>query len=467
MELKIGNPKLKEAIRTICESVRRAGGRAFCVGGAVRDCLMGRQSEELDIEVYGLEPSQLERILGSRFEILHVGRTFGVLKIRGLPIDVSLPRLESKTGPGHRGFEITARPELSYEEAASRRDFTVNAMAFDPLTGELIDPFGGMKDIQARVLRHTSEKFIEDPLRVLRAMQFAARFDFEVAPETTAVCRRIQREGLPRERIFEEWRKLICQGIRPSRGLSFLKDCGWIRYWPELEALIGCPQDPEWHPEGDVWVHTLYSMDAFAAEKTGDSGEDLVVGFAVLCHDFGKPFTTRFERGKIRSAGHDTAGEAPTRSFLARMTDQRRLADEVVTLVIHHMRPQQLFRAGAGETAVRRLARRVGRIDRLVRVARADWEGRPGLEKGEFIAGRWLLQRAHELQVQDSAPEPLVKGRHLIGLGLKPGPHFRPILDECYEAQLDGKFKTLEEGILYAEKIIERDGIERDAGGTR
>lgn len=444
----------------ICEATRAAGGRALLVGGCVRDCALGTPARDLDIEVYGLPPERLAEILAARFAIDLVGQAFGVIKIHSLPIDVSIPRRESKTGLGHRGFEINSDPWMTPEAAASRRDFTINAVALDPLDGDVIDPYGGLLDLQRGILRHTSEKFAEDPLRVLRGMQFAARFKLVVAPETVSLCRSIELEGLASERIFEEWRKLILHGVLPSRGLQFLRDCGWVRHFRELEDLIGCPQDPEWHPEGDVWTHTLHCMDAFTSERTGSEWEDLVVGFSVLCHDLGKPSTTKFEDGKIRSKGHEEAGEGPTRSFLGRLTTQKALADQVVPLVCTHLRPRELFDVGAGDGAIKRLARRVGRIDRLVRVAKADHMGRPPMQLDSFPAGEWLLERARALAVEETRPEPLVMGRHLTRLGFTPGPHFGPILEACHEAQIEGKFSTLEEGIEYARRIyLESSGL--------
>ena len=264
-------------------------------------------------------------------------------------------------------------------------------------------------------------------------------------------------EGLAAERIFEEWEKLILRGRTPSRGLGFLHECGWIRHFPELEALAGCPQDEEWHPEGDVWTHTLWVMDAFANERIDDEWEDLVVGFACLCHDLGKPHTTTFDDdGRIRTLGHEKSGVEPTRNLLGRMTNQATLIEAVESLVTRHMRPTDLFKSEASDAAVRRLARRVGRIDRLVRVARADQQGRAGDRSAEFPAGDWLLERAASLDVVDSGPKPIVKGRHLIEFGLDPGPHFGPILDACFEAQLDGVFSALEDGRDFAERLISR-----------
>jgi len=444
------------AIREICRMVAESGGQGILVGGCVRDAILGIAPKDADIEVYGLEPEQVERLLSAKFKIVAVGRAFGVLKIHGVPIDVSLPRRESKSGLGHKGFLVNSDPMMEYREAAARRDFTVNSMGFDPLKNEVIDPYGGRRDINARLLRHTSAQFSEDPLRVLRAMQFAARFDFEVAPETVALCRKIEPEGLPRERIFEEWSKLILKGVRPSRGLAFLRDCGWIRYYPELEAMIGCRQDPDWHPEGDVWVHTLHCMDAFAAERVGDEWEDLVVGLAVLCHDLGKPSTTEDDDGRIRSKGHEQAGEAPTRSFLARMTDQSDLIEAVVPHVVNHLRPQELHECNASDSAIRRLARKVGRIDRLVRVSRADQMGRPPKPFTGFPAGDWLLERAGALAVVYSTPPMIVMGRHLLEMGLTPGPSVGEVLSVCYEAQLEGKFTTLDEGLEFARTLLKK-----------
>lgn len=445
-------------VQAICGDVHAVGGHALLVGGCVRDALLGLESKDIDIEVYGVAPDRLLHLLSERYAIDLVGQAFGVVKIHGLPIDVSLPRRESKTGLGHKGFEVHSDPTMTPEEAALRRDFTVNSMAYDPLNQELIDPFNGRGDLADRVLRHTSAKFAEDPLRILRGMQFAARFDMEVAPETVAVSRTLEPEGLPRERIFDEWQKLVLKGVRPSRGLTFLHDCGWIRHFPELHALVGCEQDPEWHPEGDVWTHTLHCMDAFAAERIGDEWENLVVGFAVLCHDLGKPATTVFERGRWRSPGHEEAGEAPTRAFLGRMTTQRDLIDQVVPLVVHHLRPKLLHQAGSSDAAVRRLATKV-RIDRLVRVSRADGQGRPPRPFDDSPHGAWLLERAQALRVETAQPTPLVMGRHLLELGVEEGPHLGRILKACYTAQLNGDIATIEEGIALAVRLSKQDEI--------
>ena len=321
---------MDEAVLEIARIVRAEGGRAFLVGGCVRDALMSKSEvKDFDIEVFGLSPEVLRKVLERRFKLDLVGLSFGVLKIHGHDIDVSLPRRESKQGTGHRGFLIDSDPMMSVKEAAARRDFTVNAIYRDPLTGEYEDPWGGRADLEDGVLRHVSEKFADDPLRVLRGVQFIARFGLRPDPSTVGICRRMSIENLPPERLMEELRKFLLKGVRMSKGMDFLRQTGWVCYFPELKRLIGCKQDPEWHPEGDVWNHTCCCLDAFAAERyrCSDDHENLVVGLAVLCHDFGKPLCSRYDRkkGRIRSLGHDVQGVEPTMSFLRRITNEERI----------------------------------------------------------------------------------------------------------------------------------------------
>ncbi len=454
LEFRPADPRTLEIGLDLCRAVREAGGRAHFVGGCVRDALLDRPSADYDIEVFGLEPRALSSLIAGRWRVDLVGEAFGVIKLRDAPIDVALPRRESKRGLGHRGFEVHSDPHLSVHGAGLRRDFTCNAIAYDPLEQRLIDPLDGKSDLERGILRATSERFLDDPLRVLRGAQLSARFELEADQETLDLCSRVGLEGLPSERIGGEWEKLFLLGRRPSVGLSLLQRCGWLQYFPELEALDGCPQDPEWHPEGDVLVHTGLVLDAFAEERVGDREEDLVVGAACLCHDLGKPRTTVHERGRWRSPGHEQAGVEPTRSLLRRLGFPERWVESVVPLVAHHLKPFQLYDARAGDSAIRRLARRVGRIDRLVRLARADARGR-GPRSGERTAEcDWLLERARALEVEAGRPRPLIMGRHLVARGLEPGPHFREILDGCYEKQLDGVIVDRESAERYLDEQV-------------
>lgn len=443
--------KSKRACEFLAREARAAGGRAYCVGGCVRDALLGVEPKDVDVEIYGLEAEKIERILSKKFRFEIVGKSFGVWILKGLDIDVSMPRTERKTGAGHKAFEIVGDPFLTPKEACARRDFTINAILYDILSGDIIDEFGGMGDLKNKILRHTSERFSEDPLRVLRAMQFAARFNLDVAPETVELCSKIEMENLPEERIFEEWKKLILKGVEISRGLFFLRDCGWVKYFRELADMAGCPQDPRWHPEGDVYVHTAHCMDSFAKKRVGDDREDLIVGLAVLCHDMGKPkCTTIGDDGAIHSYGHDVIGGKVARKFLEHLTREKSIVEEVVPLVERHMAVLDLWRSNAGDGAIRRLAGKVKRIDRLVRLDDADRNGRPPIEPEDSPQGLWIMQRAEALAIKDSAPKPILLGRHLIELDLAPSVKFKDILNAAYEAQLDGAFFDVEHAVKYA-----------------
>ncbi len=451
----------RDAAIEAARRIRAAGGRALLVGGCVRDELLGGRPKDFDLEVYGLPPDRLQAVLGAAFEMDFVGQSFGVVKLHHFDVDVALPRRETKLGEGHRAFEMACDPFLPIAEAASRRDFTVNAIYCDPLSGEVIDPWHGREDLARKRLRHVSEHFREDPLRVLRGMQFVARFGLTAAPATIAICREMTPENLPCERLFDEWSKLLTKGVSISGGLDFLRDVGWVRYYPELERLIGCEQDPVWHPEGDVWNHTCHCLDAFARQRPvgGSSDEDLIVGLAVLCHDFGKPATTVYDpvRRRIRSLGHDEAGVEPTRQFLRRLTTEERILKEVPPLVQLHMRPFAMWKAKSGESAIRRLAAQVVRIDRLLRVAAADEAGRPPFPVS-LEPLRWLAAEAERLRVKDAAPKPIILGRDLIAAGLKPGVAFGGIIRACFEAQLDGAFTDHEGGFAFLTDLLKRRG---------
>ncbi len=447
-------------LQRLVDVVAAAGGRPVAVGGCVRDWLLGHVPKDIDVEVFGLALDPLESALQVAGFVVHaVGRSFGVLKVdvrdaAGITrsFDVALPRSESKSGRGHRGFVVASDPQMTFAEAAARRDFTLNAMGVDLLQDTLLDPWSGHRDLQAGVLRHVSDAFDEDPLRVLRAAQFAARFGLHLDRDTLARCQKLQGElsSLPAERLGEELRKLLVKGVWPSLGLQLWRATGVIdALFPELRALIGCPQEPEWHPEGDVWTHTLMVVDEAARiciDEGIDDDERFIIVLAALCHDLGKPATTELVDGRIRSRDHERQGEPPTRSFCARLAVAHDVVDAVVACVREHLKPFQLWRerasmTGGGDGAIRRLALRVP-IVRVVRVARADHRGRttPDALVDDDPASPWLLARAAALAVQDRAPRPLLLGRHLQERGLHPGKEFGVLLKEAFDAQLEGVF---------------------------
>ena len=430
----------------IGEALARAGATPVLVGGAVRDGLLGVPVKDLDIEVFGLDLPRLEAELRSFGKVLAVGRAFGVLRIGGLDVDFSLPRRDSKTAAGHRGFDVELDPSLPFPEAARRRDLTVNSMGVDLRTGALLDPHGGQRDLAAGMLRATDPNlFGEDPLRGLRVAQFCARLEMQATPELIALCSALDLSELPGERLWGEFRKLLCKSARPSLGLSFLRDARLLRFFPELAALVDVPQDPTWHPEGDVWLHTLMVIDCAAALRDAspdDSGiEPEVLMFGALCHDLGKPSTTEEIDGRVRSRGHERAGAEPTLTFLDRLRASNELKAKVAALVQHHLAPALYVKNGAKARGYRKLARELEAVGltlrSLERVARADHLGRTTDDalRGEFAAGDEFLRRAEELLIEDRAPRDVVRGRHLIARGLAPAPHFGEILARCRDLQ--------------------------------
>ncbi len=453
---------LSPTIRDFAETIRGAGGRALLVGGFVRDRLLGRESKDYDFEVYGLEMDELERVLSRFGEVITVGRAFGVLRVKGFDIDFSVPRKDNKIGKLHTDFRCEFDPHMSFDEAARRRDLTINSIGWNPLTGEYLDPYRGREDLAHGRLRATDRAtFEEDPLRAVRVAQFRARFELEPDPELVALCREADLDDLSGERLWDEFKKLLLKSRRPSLGFEFLREAELLRFFPELEALDGCEQDAIWHPEGDVWVHTLMVLDEAAALRIGDEEEDLVLMFGALCHDFGKPATTFVDDdGRVRSPNHEAVGEAPTREFMARMRAPHRLTDRVVALVVYHLAPAMLPRQGATPRAYRRLARKLGEadvsIELLARVARADHFGRhtPDALARENPSGEAFLERARELAVEAKPDPDVVLGRHLIERGLKPGRHFRPILDRCREIQDETGLREVEAILeLYAREF--------------
>ena len=451
-------PMNVETATAIARRVRDAGGRALVVGGWVRDKLMGRPSKDLDLEVYGLSADRLKALLGAFGSVNTVGESFTVYKVAG--VDVALPRRESKTGRGHRAFEVSGDPYLSFEDAARRRDFTVNAIAWDPLTNEYIDPFEGQEDLAARVLRAVDARtFGDDSLRVLRAVQFAARFEFRLDDATRDLCRQIELDDLPAERIWGEIEKLLVMPARPSIGFELALDLLVVdRLFPEIKALVGCPQEPDWHPEGDVWVHTLMVIDQARTRIDDlDRARQIVIMLGAVCHDLGKPPTTAFSDGRIRSMDHEQAGVAPATAVLDRLNihtiDGYNVRRQILGIVAHHLKPG-MFRQSptpVSDGAFRRLAQKVD-LELLARVAKSDCLGRTG--GFDCSAMDWFLERARDLGVQHAPPEPLVKGRHLLALGLTPGPRVGTVLKQIYERQLDGSIATVEDGLAVAKEIL-------------
>ena len=454
------------SLEAILRSLDAAGLRPLLVGGAVRDALLGLEPKDFDVEVYGTSYDRLADFLVPYGRVDLVGKSFGVVKLSAetATVDFSIPRRESKIGPHHRGFQATFDESITPREAASRRDFTINAIAFDPIRGQVLDFFGGQEDLKNHVLRATSAAFSEDPLRVLRGMQFACRFDLTVEPATAEMCRSIAVEysSLARERVAEEFMKWT-GAKHPGRVLEYLTTTGWIAHFPEIGGLAGVPQDPGWHPEGDVGTHTMLVVDAAARigareHLTGD--DRAVLLFAALCHDFAKPATTQLRErdGKPRwtSWGHEAAGGPMARSFLERIGIKSAIVDQVVPIVEHHLASSSIGR-DPSPRAVRRLAMHLApaSISQLLLVIEADHSGRaplpPGLPEGAMRIRDMAVAQAVEHEPQP----PFILGRHVLPyFENRPGKHIGEVTAAALEAQADGAFSTQEEALEWLERHI-------------
>ncbi len=452
--------KLPKILQTISKELHSKHAKTIVVGGSVRDHFLEIDIKDYDIEVCGLNSIvELEEVLGEYGSVNLVGKSFGVLKFQHEceEYDFSFPRTESKVGVGHRGFDVEVDGNLDFKTAAKRRDFTVNALGYDIEEKAFIDPFGGLDDIKQKQLRHIDDKtFIEDPLRVYRAVQFCARFDFTLSLETKMLCREMVEQGmlaeLPKERIYTEWKKLLLKAPKPSLGFELMRELGILElYFPELYALIGVPQSPKWHPEGDVWVHTMMTVDEMVRLRTKDEKYNLKMMFAILCHDLGKAVSTTVDdEGNIRSIGHEKTGLVLTKTLMYRLMDEHDFIESLLPLVEHHLKPSQFYAAKSGSKAIRKLATKVN-IETLVVVAKADFLGRTTEEAltRDYKAGEWLLQKAAKLKVKSKPLERLLQGRDLIDLGFEPSPQFKVIIDEVYALQLEGSVSSKEEALAY------------------
>ena len=437
---------MNEMFRKAIDEITKKGGRPYMVGGAVRDVLLRIKSKDLDVEVFGITADELIEALCRVGKPNIDDRKFGVIRLDcGLDeaVEFSLPR---KDNVGERGFGGIF-PDLRPWEAALRRDFTFNSMSRSLISGNLVDTLAGQDDLEDKIIRHCDARFFsQDPLRAIRGFRFAGLLNATVAPETAPIIRELVPavKELTGDAMWSEFEKWAKRSIKPSMGLRFMVDTGLIEVFSEIEALIGCPQDPEWHPEGDVFQHTCHVVDAAA-------GQGVVVVLAALCHDFGKPETTvENEDGRWISPKHAAAGEGPTRRFLDRIGAPKKVTEQVVALVKDHM-----VHVGGGEITKRQARRLLVRLgdasaDDLFKVIDADSSGRPPLLRG-------IPLRAWELSILcdevDNEVKPIIMGRHLVKMGITPGPHFGPILSQVFEAQLDGKFDTLEGGVTLLKSV--------------
>jgi tRNA nucleotidyltransferase (CCA-adding enzyme) len=448
---------LPSILEEILIDLQKIGSTPILVGGSVRDHFLNIPVKDYDVEIFGIDCFEtIEKCLQKYGPVKLVGKSFGVLtlSVNDYDFDFALPRTEKKVGNTHQDFEITTNAKLSFKEAALRRDFTINAIGYDFSQKEFLDPFDGIKDLKNKTIKHINDKtFIEDSLRVYRAVGFASRFNFKLEEKTKELCKQIvlsnELEYLPKERIYEEFKKLFLKSLKPSIAFELMRELGILKYFSELEVLINCIQDKEYHPEGDVWIHTMMCIDEMARilkeENIEDEYKKLYLFYAILCHDLGKPFCTQEINGKITSHKHESLGIEPTISFLSKLTNEKKFIEIVCTLVKNHLAPFQLYLADSSLKAIKRLSLKVN-IEDLCLVCLADCLGRTILDKEKCPkVTSWLLEKAKELNIQNKAIEPLIQGRDLIALGFKPSKEFKEILEFAFDLQLD---ENLEKELL-------------------
>jgi len=483
--------ELPETLQKIFSWFESEGLSALIVGGAVRDRFIGKEPKDIDIEVHGTNYEKLSKTLSQFGRVDVVGKSFGIIKItdsEGNDYDFSIPRRESKTGVGHRGFNVEFDESITPKEAAARRDFTINALAYDPIKKQVHDYFGGVEDIKNKVLKATSPAFAEDPLRVLRGMQFAGRFGFSLDPETADISRDLMEEysHLARERVSGEWMKMFTKSNHPGKSLEYLVASGWINLYPEIDAFINndvqedllqemnyveypqlkgkeIKQEPEWHPEGGVMIHTIYVLEAAAkiADEQGLSGDDrAVILMAGLCHDLGKATHTAIEDKngvpRVTSKGHEAASVPLSEKFLQSIGIKNDLIKRVLPLVGNHMQHIS-YDSGSKKGNVRQIAERLfpATIKELELMIRSDMGGRPPLPGGLPELAEKMIEDAKGEGVFEGKVTDLIMGRDIIDL-VPSGQ--RMLIGEALklvrQKQLEGSVKDSEGALIVAENYI-------------
>ena len=413
----------------IAQEVSAVGGRAYFVGGYVRDSILKKENKDIDLEIHGVTEPLLLEILQKLGQPITMGKSFGVFNLRGFDLDIAMPC----------GKDRQADPFLGTKQAAMRRDLTINAMMQDVLTGEVLDYFGGKHDLGEGVIRHVDDAtFAEDPLRVLRVAQFAARFGFCVAEETLTLCRKLSLKDLPRERVWAETEKALLKSEKPSVYFETLQKMEQLDVWfPELKELIGIEQNPVYHPEGDVWTHTMMVLDA-AATLRCQAADPLGLMTAAVCHDLGKITATVEIDGVLHAYDHENQGMAIAGRFLRRLTAERKLHSYVANMVRLHMRPNVAARQKSGVKSMCKLFDQSILPEDLLLLAKADHLGK--LHSEDYEETERFLQK-HLAVFHERMARPYVMGADLLQAGFTPGEKFKEALDYAHKLRLAGVSK--------------------------
>lgn len=433
-----------EAAKKIASDISKLNGKMYFVGGYVRDKLLGIQSKDIDVEVYNIEPDTLKKVLSKYGYVNEFGASFGIFKISGINIDFAMPRKERNLGSGHKDFKIDVDPYMSEYDASKRRDFAMNALMQDVLTDKIIDNFGGIDDINKKVISHIDDKtFVEDSLRALRACEFAARFNFRIADRTILLCKSIDYSNIPKERVFLELEKALLKSDRPSIFFESARKMNLLaRFFNPMQKLIGLNQNPKYHPEGDVYTHTMMVLDQ-AAKLKSKSNYPIALMLSAICHDLGKITTTKVIDSKITSYGHENELYL-TDMFLKNLTDNNDLIKSVKILVKNHMRPNSLVDSKTTDKAIRRLivdcSSKLVNINDVLLLAKADRLGiaTPTDHIDDQKIDDWWKLKLEKVNASKPKIKPLVTGDDLIKLGFKPNKKFKEILNYAFSLQING-----------------------------
>lgn len=442
-----------EIAKKIAEDVHKEGGSVYYVGGYVRDKIINKTNKDIDIEVHGISPGKLESILDRLGERTAIGESFGIYGLKGYSVDIAMPRKEKVRGRGHKDFDVSVDPYIGTMEAAKRRDFTINSLMQDVLTEKIIDHYEGLDDLKNGIIRHVnSESFVEDQLRVLRAAQFAARFNFSVDKETIELCRCMSLNDLPKERIMGEIEKALLKSERPSIFFETLREMDQLDTWfPELKSLIDVPQNSTYHAEKDVWEHTMMVLDQSAKHKD-EVSNPLYFMMSALSHDLGKPMTTKIEENKITSIGHEVTGKEIAEQFISRLSNEKKLLEYTSNMTELHMSPLVLSQSNASYKSLNKIYDKSVNPKDLILLSESDYLGRKSAEfdHNKSFPHKKYLEKG--LQVyQEYMSRPYVTGKDLVQEGLKPNEHFSEYLQYAHNLRLAGviKEKALENTISY------------------
>lgn len=435
----------------IAKKVKEVGGIAYFVGGYVRDSILDIPNKDIDIEIHGIKPEILKNILSELGDIQTIGNAFGIYNLKGYDLDIALPRKERCIGTGYKDFEVYVDPYIGTHAAARRRDFTINALMKNILTGEIVDEFNGLNDLKNRIIRHVdSSTFREDPLRVLRACQFAARFNFKIASETINLCKTMDLSALPKERIAGELSKALLKAKKPSVFFNSLYECEQTKWFKEVYALKGIKQDSKYHPEGDVYMHTMSVLDqAGELFPTGIDNPDRYLPFmlSALCHDFGKVNTTEINsKGRLCALNHEITGIPIANDFLGRIYNNKGFIKYVNNMIKYHMKAHSCFNNRSRTRTTNLMFDKLLYPKDFILLVYADSTGHDldNLDNKQFnmFLGKAMMESGfltdRYLDYGKRISEPHITADDLIELGLKPSPLFKTILDKAWDMHLKG-----------------------------